>query len=65
MTHFAKCPRSARLCPAPEGELYTTQPFAALATLRGDRSFDTQYVGTMPTAKDYGEFPLFALRRRT
>jgi hypothetical protein len=34
------------------------------ATLSGDRSFDTQYVGTLPTAKGYGEFPLFALRRR-
>ncbi len=47
----------------PEGEIYTTQPFAALAIPSGDRSFDTQYVGTLPTAKDYGEFPLFALRR--
>ncbi len=58
--------QTARIEPrTPEGEIYTTQPFAALATLRSDRSFDTQYVGTMPTAKDYGEFPLFALRRRT
>jgi DNA-binding SARP family transcriptional activator/tetratricopeptide (TPR) repeat protein len=58
--------QTARIEPrTPEGEIYTTQPFAALATLRADRSFDTQYVGTMPTAKNYGEFPLFALRRRT
>ncbi|MCH8900638.1 MAG: DUF1080 domain-containing protein, partial [Acidobacteria bacterium] len=42
----------------PEGEIYTTQPFAALAILSGDRSFDTQYVGTLPTAKDYGDFEL-------
>lgn len=57
--------QTARIEPrTPEGEIYTTQPFAALAILTGDRSFDTQYVGTLPTAKDYGEFPLFALRRR-
>jgi DNA-binding SARP family transcriptional activator/tetratricopeptide (TPR) repeat protein len=57
--------QTARIEPrTPEGEIYTTQPFAALAILAGDRSFDTQYVGTLPTAKDYGEFPLFALRRR-
>ncbi len=58
--------QTARIEPrTPEGEIYTTQPFAALAILTGDRSYDTQYVGTLPTAKDYGEFPLFALRRRT
>jgi hypothetical protein len=58
--------QTARIEPrTPEGEIYTTQPFAALAILRGDRTFDTQYVGTLPTAKDYGDFPLFALRRRT
>ena len=57
--------QAARIEPrTPEGEIYTTQPFAALAMLTGDRSYDTQYVGTLPTAKDYGEFPLFALRRR-
>ncbi len=57
--------QTARIEPrTPEGEIYTTEPFAALAILTGDRSFDTQYVGTLPTAKDYGEFPLFALRRR-
>jgi len=57
--------QTARIEPrTPEGEIYTTQPFAALAILSGDRSFDTKYVGTLPTAKDYGEFPLFALRRK-
>ncbi len=57
--------QTARIEPrTPEGEIYTTQPFAALATLSADGGFDTQYVGTLPTAKGYGEFPLFALRRR-
>jgi hypothetical protein len=29
-----------------------------------DRHYDTQYVGTTPTAKGFGAIPLFALRRR-
>ena len=57
--------QTARIEPrTPEGEIYTTHPFAALAILAGDRTFDCQYVGTMPTAKDYGTLPLFTLRRR-
>ncbi|MFQ5968078.1 MAG: BTAD domain-containing putative transcriptional regulator [Acidimicrobiia bacterium] len=57
--------QTARIEPrTPEGEIYTTYPFAALAVLVGDQSFDTQYVGTLPTAKGYGSLPLFALRRR-
>jgi hypothetical protein len=57
--------QTARIEPrTPEGEIYTTHSFAALAMLAGDRSYDTQYVGTMPTAKGYGSMPLFALRRR-
>ena len=57
--------QTARIEPrTPEGEIYTTYPFAALAVLVGDESFDTQYVGTLPTAKGYGSLPLFALRRR-
>jgi hypothetical protein len=57
--------QTARIEPGtPEGEIYTTHAFAALAMLAGDRSYDTQYVGTMPTAKGYGSMPLFALRRR-
>lgn len=56
--------QAARIEPrTPEGEIYTTYPFAALAVLDGDDAFDTQYVGTLPTAKGYGAFPLFALRR--
>lgn len=57
--------RAARIEPStPEGEIYVTHPFAALAVLVGERSFDTQYVGTLPTAKGYGELTLFALHRR-
>ena len=27
-------------------------------------TFECQYVGTLPTAKNYGDLPLYALRRR-
>lgn len=56
---------AARIEPrTPEGEIYTTRPFAALSMLAANRNYETQYVGTLPTAKDFGEIPLFALRRR-
>ncbi len=56
--------RAARIEPTtPEGEIYSTRAFAALAMLTPDRGFETQYVGTQPTAKAYGDLPLFALRR--
>ena len=56
---------TARIEPrTPEGEIYTTQAFATLALLAAGDSFDCQYVGTLPTAKGYGNLPLFALRRR-
>jgi hypothetical protein len=58
--------QTARIEPrTPEGAVYTTHAFAALATLTGGGGIDTQYIGTMPTAKGYGPLPLFALRRRT
>lgn len=56
--------RAARIEPrTPEGEIYTTHAFAALAVLSGTTSFQCQYVGTLPTAKQFGEMPLYALRR--
>ena len=56
---------SARIEPrTPEGEIYTTHSFAALAVLGGTTTFECQYVGTIPTAKDYGEMPLYSLRKR-
>ena len=58
--------QTARIEPrTPEGEIYTTHPFAALAMLARDSDYECQYVGTMPTAKGYGSLPLFSLRRRT
>lgn len=56
---------TARVEPrTPEGEIYTTHAFAALAVLGGADDFDCQYVGTIPTAKDFGEMALYSLRRR-
>lgn len=54
----------ARIEPrTPEGEVYVTRPFAALAFLANEDKFACQYVGTVPVAKGYGSLPLFSLRR--
>ncbi len=56
---------TARIEPkTPQGEIFVTHPFASLSVLSDDRSFDCQYVGTLPTAKSYGDLPLYSLRRR-
>lgn len=58
--------QAARIEPrTPEGEVYLTHPFAALVSLTSSDSFRCSYVGTLPAAKGYGHFPLFALRRRS
>jgi DNA-binding SARP family transcriptional activator len=57
--------QTARIEPGtPEGEVYVTHPFAALAALAGDVSIACQYVGTLPTAKGYGSLPLYALHQK-
>ncbi len=57
--------KAARIEPrTPEGEIYTTHPFASLAVLGGSDTFECQYVGTLPAAKSYGTLPLYSLRRR-
>jgi adenylate cyclase len=56
---------TARVEPkTPVGEIFVTHPFASLSVLGGDGSFDCQYVGMLPTAKGYGELPLYSLRAR-
>lgn len=47
----------------PVGDVYVTDPFAAMLTLEGDPSLSCQYVGHVPSAKDYGSFPMYLLRR--
>jgi class 3 adenylate cyclase len=62
----AEVTRTARIEPrTPEGEVYVTDSFAALLALDNDRSLSCQYVGHIPTAKDYGVFPMYVLKRRT
>lgn len=57
--------QAARIEPrTPEGEIYTTHSFAALAMLSSSDTFECQYVGTLPTAKNFGDMPLYALRHQ-
>lgn len=58
--------RTARIEPrTPEGEVYVTDSFAALLALDDDQTLSCQYVGHIPTAKDYGVFPMYVLKPRT
>jgi class 3 adenylate cyclase len=55
--------RAARIEPVtPAGKIYASDAFAALATLEAPRQFRFDYVGRIPLAKDFGEFPMYELR---
>lgn len=57
--------KTARIEPrTPEGEVYVTHSFAALAVLAGRRTFESNYVGTIEAAKGYGPVALYSLRSR-
>ena len=57
--------RTARIEPrTPVGDVYVTDSFAALAVLEAAEDLSCQYVGHIPTAKDYGTFPMYVLKRR-
>lgn len=57
--------RAARIEPVtPPGQVYSSQPFAALAASQSARAFACEYVGVLPLAKKYGAFPLYHVRRR-
>jgi class 3 adenylate cyclase len=57
--------RTARIEPrTPEGDVYVTDPFAALIALEEPDGLSCEYVGHIPAAKDYGTFPMFVLKRR-
>ena len=54
--------RTARIEPVtPVGQVYVTQPFAALLALTGDARFATAYVGKIVLAKGYGEMTMYRL----
>ena len=56
---------AARIEPrTPEGEVYVTEPFAALLALDPTVGIATEYVGNLPTAKGFGDLPMYVLRRR-
>lgn len=57
--------RTARIEPVTlVGQIYCTQPMAAMLALGDAREFDCDYVGKVGLAKDYGELALYRLSRR-
>lgn len=55
--------RAARIEPiTPEGCVYVTENFMASLILEPNVQYDCEYVGPVPTAKGYGEYPLYLLR---
>ncbi len=55
--------RAARIEPVTvPGHIYATDAFAALAELEAPGQFRFDYVGKVPLAKKYGEFPLYDMR---
>ena len=56
--------RTARIEPrTPEGSVYVTTQFAALLALEDRTVLACDYVGHIPTAKDYGVLPMYVLHR--
>lgn len=57
--------RAARIEPvtAP-GQIYTSQEFAALCAAEGVVQFAFEYLGQLPTAKNFGHAPLYRLYRK-
>ncbi len=56
--------RTARMEPiTPPGQVYASQPFAALAAAQFVGEFSCDYVGQTPLAKGYGTFPTYHVRR--
>jgi adenylate cyclase len=58
--------RTARLEPStPPGEVYVTEPFAALFALLQDQHITCEYVGMMQAAKNFGRLRTYLLRKYT
>lgn len=58
--------RTARIEPVTlVGQVYCTQPLAAMLALESVRDFDCDYVGKVRLAKEYGELALYRLSRRS
>ena len=62
----AQVSRAARIEPVTvPGAVFVTEAFAAALELTGDHDVRCDYVGHMPTAKDYGRLRMYRLRRPT
>ena len=56
--------RAARIEPiTPVGQVYATQPFAALLALHSPGSFLTRYAGVLPLHKNFGSIPMHRVSR--
>lgn len=54
--------RAARIEPVtPPGDVYVTEPFAAMIALHAPERFHCRYVGQVDLAKKYGTFPMYRL----
>jgi class 3 adenylate cyclase len=52
--------RAARMEPVtPPGQVYSSDAFAALAALHAPGQFRFDYIGRVPLAKSFGEFPMY------
>jgi class 3 adenylate cyclase len=57
--------RAARIEPVtPPGDVYVTEPFAAMIALYAPDRFRCRYVGQVDLAKKYGAFPMYRLTAR-
>jgi class 3 adenylate cyclase len=57
--------RAARIEPVvPPGAVFVTEPLAAILALEARDRFTSAYVGRIPLAKNYGDYPMYRLGRR-
>ncbi len=55
--------RTARIEPiTPPGQVYVTEAMAAALAVAGDRSLEYDYVGVVPSAKNYGAMRMYVLK---
>ena len=58
--------KAARIEPVtPPGAVFVTEPFAAILALEAGARFACRYVGRIPLAKKYGDYPMYRLTRAT
>ncbi|HLH87613.1 MAG TPA: tetratricopeptide repeat-containing protein [Xanthobacteraceae bacterium] len=57
--------RAARIEPiTPVGECYVTEQFASIIALEASHRLNCDYAGVLASAKEYGAFRMYSLRRR-